>query len=577
MPNSNFQSNSIGPGNTPVLDTSNPLSVQSGQATQAAPLPPTTFDASSLSQSNQGIQFPTNQPSQTTTTNTATNANNSIPTAASIINQGTEQTPAETQNTSLLGKLAGLIGGQSSLATDQAQQENQAGIPGLTKTVNDLNSQIQGLADQSTALSNAAAQGGTIQNNEQNNAQGRGITAAGLAPQNSADLRNNQIQQATIAQQSLTLKSAYFAANNNLTQAKAAADQAAQIAFDGATQQINYQKALIAANAPQMTKEEKAQADTITAQLADRQNQIDQQKTDYTTGIGLINNAMKFNGQNPQAQLAIQQAQKLDPHDPQYLAKVGQLLTQFQQDPVATQQALLNLQATRADIAYKNSETNKNRLASTAAGQDPATVSGWVSSIKSGTAKLSDLTANPALKNAVVIAMAAGGTSQSQILQTTQQSLKDLQAMVDQPAGLNPLGTGFSSAVGVKGLSSFFGLKSTPIAGSPAADFDAKLNQVKNDVILPNLTLLHGLGRVTDREFQALTSAVTALSTNQSQGAFKQSLQEITDQINQKVNDASGGTKTGTLSDGTQVTQNADGSITDAKGNKYDANGNKLK
>lgn len=517
-----------------------------------APTPSTTFDASSLSQTNPNIQFPTNAPSTQTGATTANALNSSIPTAQSIISNETAQTPAEATNTGLLGKLATLIGGQSSLATQQINNENAAGVPNLTKITNDLSTQLMGLNDQSTALQLAAAPGGTIQNQEQQNAQGRGVTAGGLAPITSADLRNNQIQQSTIAAQALTVKSAYYAANNNLTLAKDAADKAAQVAFDADTQKINYVKALIDANAPQMNKEEKAQTDLVQAQLQDRQNQIDQQKTDYTTGIGLINNAMKFNGQSPQAQLAIQAAQKIDPHDPMYLQKVGALLTQYQQDPIATQQALAQLALTKAQTAkiYQDASVS---------GQDPATVSGWVSSIKSGTAKLSDLTGNPALKNAVVTAMAAGGTSQSQILQTTQQSLKDLQAMVDKPAGVNPLGTGFTSAVGVKGLSSFFGLKSAPIAGTPAADFDAKLNQVKNDVILPNLTLLHGLGRVTDREFQALTSAVTALSTNQSQGAFRDSLKEITDQINQTAADT-GSPTAGILKspDGTQQVNASD-------------------
>lgn len=321
-----------------------------------SPQPSTTFDAGALSQPNQNVQFPTNPPNTGTSASNALSFNSTIPSPASIINEETTQTPAGSTNTSLLGKLAGLIGGQSSLATQQGQQEKAAGIPGLTKTVNDLTSQILALNDQSTALSAAAMPGGTIQNTEQNNAQGRGITAGGLAPQTSADLRNNQIQQSIIAQQSLVAKSAYYAANNNLTLAKDAADKAAQIAFDADTQKINYTKALIDANKPQMTKEEKAQADLVTAQLADRTRQLDEQKTDYTTGIGLINNAMKFNGQDPQAQLAIQAAQKVDPKDPQYLQKVGALLTQYQQDPVATQKALADLANTKANTANTYSQ-----------------------------------------------------------------------------------------------------------------------------------------------------------------------------------------------------------------------------
>lgn len=356
--NTNFQPNSIGPGNSPYLNVA------------SAPAPSTTFDASSLSQTNPSIQFPTNSPSVQTGASTANGLNSSIPTPQSIISGETATTPAEATNTGLMSKLATLIGGQSSLATQQIQNENNAGVPNLTKITNDLSTQLMGLNDQATKLQLDAGAGGTIQNQEQQNAQGRGITTGGLAPMTSADLRNNQIQQSAIAAQSLTVKSAYYAANNNLTLAKDAADKAAQVAFDADTQKINYVKALIDANAPQMNKEEKGQTDLVQAQLQDRQNQIEQQKTDYMTGIGLINNAMKFNGQDPQAQLAIQAAQKIDPHDPMYLQKVGALLTPYQQDPVATQQALAQLALTKANTA--NTYANiANTQADTANKQNP--------------------------------------------------------------------------------------------------------------------------------------------------------------------------------------------------------------
>lgn len=165
------------------------------------------------------------------------------------------------------------------------------------------------------------------------------------------------------------------------------------------------------------------------------------------------------------------------------------------------------------------------------AGADP-TVDAWVSNINSGKAKLSDLTGNPTLKNEVSQGLSQSGSSADDLLTTAASSLQDLNDMVTNDQG-------FTSAVGAKGLSSFFGLKSTPIAGTQAANFDAKLNQVKNDVILPNLSLLHGLGRVTDREFQSLTSAITSLGTNLSEDEFKKELGTITDTINQKISEGS--------------------------------------
>lgn len=175
------------------------------------------------------------------------------------------------------------------------------------------------------------------------------------------------------------------------------------------------------------------------------------------------------------------------------------------------------------------------------AGTNPV-VDAWVQNINSGKSKLSDITGNPSLKNMVTEGLASSGGNAGDILTTTSQSLKELNDMVDN-------NNGFTSAVGFKGIQGGFG---HPFAGSSAANFDAKLNQVKNDVILPNLTLLHGLGRVTDREFQALTSAVTSLGTNLSEGAFKEELKNITDRIAEKVKEApTGKNNTQTIPKGT--------------------------
>ncbi len=156
------------------------------------------------------------------------------------------------------------------------------------------------------------------------------------------------------------------------------------------------------------------------------------------------------------------------------------------------------------------------------AGANPA-VDGWVQNIGSGAAKFSDVPA--ALKTAVSNGLAATHGSADDILATTKQSLAELQDMVNNDKG-------FTAAVGAKGISSLFGLKGSPFAGTAAANFDAKLKQVTNDVVLPNLKILHGLGRVTDREFQALQSAVTSLGTNLSESQFKKELEDITNQIN---------------------------------------------
>lgn len=161
------------------------------------------------------------------------------------------------------------------------------------------------------------------------------------------------------------------------------------------------------------------------------------------------------------------------------------------------------------------------------AGTNP-TVDSWVQNINSGRAKLSDITGNPSLKGLVSQGLSQTQGSSNDILTTTKKSLDELNNLVDTNQG-------FSGAVGAKGISSLFGVRGIPLAGTKAANFSAKLNQVKNDVILPNLNLLHGLGRITDREFQALSSAITSLSTDLPEADFKTELANITDSINQKI------------------------------------------
>jgi hypothetical protein len=214
-------------------------------------------------------------------------------------------------------------------------------------------------------------------------------------------------------------------------------------------------------------------------------------------------------------------------------------------DKIKASKSYQDVQAqTAANLAHTKAETAAS-LASAAASRasaaksyadmsnaDISSAQSWVTNIKNGSAKFSDVPKN--LKNAVSTGLAATGNSQKDLLATTATSLKEINDMVTN-------NNGFTSAVGAKGLSSFFGLKKEPIAGTAAADFDAKLAQVKNDVILPNLAILHGLGRVTDREFQSLTSAVTSLSRDTSEAQFKSDLADINKQIDTKLKEANAG------------------------------------
>lgn len=92
------------------------------------------------------------------------------------------------------------------------------------------------------------------------------------------------------------------------------------------------------------------------------------------------------------------------------------------------------------------------------------------------------------------------------------QTLKTLDSLETSP--------GLHEAVG---FSSSF----PTIGGSKAADFEAKLDTFKAQNFLPMVANLRGMGALSDAEGAKLTNAVGALSTKQSEPAFRQSLKEI--------------------------------------------------
>lgn len=346
--NPNYMPGSIGPGNTPTIPT---------QATPATPITPATSGAQPISVTGlQTPQTPIQIPSTpAVNTGAVTNASVPIPTIDSIVNKAVAPTAADNEQSSLLSQIATITGNTKSLATQQDESENAGGIPALNTTLTSLNTQLQGLTDQATKLQNDASVGGTIQNQGELDATGL-RSEQGQAPLTTAALRTNQIQQAAIASQALTVKSAVYAAQGQYSIAKDAADKAAQVAFDASTQQINGLQAQLAALAPTLSKEQAAQAAALQAQLADRATQIQSQQSDFKTGQALAIAAMQNNPTDQAAQYAAQQALKIDPTDPQYLQKVTALVGNYQNDQVKAQ---LDQQLEKAQIGEANANTAK--------------------------------------------------------------------------------------------------------------------------------------------------------------------------------------------------------------------------
>ncbi len=626
-PNANFFQ--PGQGGNPNLANPNP--------TIQAPPVPTTTDASKLG-SNPISLNPAPTPSMNgVSSNTGVPA--PIASAESIINQGVTATPAEQKQQSVLDRIAGLISGNKTKTTLQNDAEQATGVLGAKTAVNDLNTQLEGLNNQATALQNEANY--TIPNQAQLDAIGKGITSAGLQPITASQLRANQIKQGAIATQSLTVKSALYGAQGKLSLAQDAADKAATAQYEQQQQQIDAYKAQLDALAPTLSKEEKAQAAIVQAQLQDRQTQIDNAKEDKKSIIAMATAALTNNPNDPQAQYAAQQALAESNKPQPDLQKALGLIGQYQKDPTAVAQAIATLTNTRANTAKTNADIAKTSAETNAlnnsnpANTPPPDVTSQSILAQTGlpiqtfnylTQGQTALSRMPAAQQAIVKAQATKflndhnldySTFQSQykaqndVLQQNVERAANTKVFAGEVAGSADALMSVIDSKDLQALSNsgFLGIGNHTLSAQNIADL-ALGKQVNNPIAMKYQFQIQAMANDLAGYYAASRGAKTpenadliaagktisnGLNTGSVQ-AFKDSIntneEKVTGVVNKAVENAQKAVwsqfgvtkpeqitagKTGKLSDGTVVTQNADGSITDKQGNKYDQNGNKIK
>lgn len=127
---------------------------------------------------------------------------------------------------------------------------------------------------------------------------------------------------------------------------------------------------------------------------------------------------------------------------------------------------------------------------------------------------------NRSLQRDMVTAKANGGAAASSQATMIDKAL-DTIGQLEKDTGWF---SGQAQAVGFKGpVGTFTG----PLPGTAAADYTAYINQLKSALTLPNLSMMRGLGAMSDREFNTVSSAVTSLSPDMSETAFNQELAKI--------------------------------------------------
>lgn len=295
----------------------------------------------STSTTTQGPVIPvasTNTSSQPfTTSNPPTdNASGTLSNASSIAQQlidgYTAQAKADTASATSEQNdlLSGLKGMYDTLGTKSSvqQQLEQASVDPLKEQLASLNKNLMSTQAQAFQASN---------NSENRQAPMFAITG-----------EQAQIQR-QLAVQTYSQAAAISAVNGELSNAQDYVTKAVAAQFDPIEQRIQYQQQLLQLNQSKMTNAQKEKADAFSAQLQQAQNQVAQQKQDMQTGQALAIAAMKMNPNNPAALYAAQQALKLDPSSPTYIQDVANLVAKYQQDPIATQTAIYQMQKARND------------------------------------------------------------------------------------------------------------------------------------------------------------------------------------------------------------------------------------
>lgn len=177
-------------------------------------------------------------------------------------------------------------------STYRTEQEASQGIPELKKGQSDLSARLKALQNEALAIPLQLQQ----------EAQGRGITAGGLQPHQTAALRNNAIQ-------ALSVNSLLEASNGNLTTALDMVDRAVSQRFDPIKEEIDAttKNLELILNSPQYTLEQKnraqAQLDQQNAKAEALALAKDDQKQIYDLAVKAASS-----GADQAVTLAIQQA-----------------------------------------------------------------------------------------------------------------------------------------------------------------------------------------------------------------------------------------------------------------------------
>jgi len=239
-----------------------------------------------------------------------------------------------------LAKLQSELGGKSADINDAYNQVDQNG-----NSVNTLASKLRQLSAQSQAL---GYQKTIIPSQLQNNAAGTGATDRGLAPIEAGQLRNNMIQQATIAMQAAVINADYQSA-------KGYADQIVDAKYEQRLADIEAKKTNINNIMFNLTDAQKKQADATLQRLNKEQRDYEDLKANEKSISDMV---IQASSQNAPQDLVAKAKEAKSP------SEAAMILGQYAGDYYAVEKIKAEIKKMNAEASKTAAEASRARSSS---------------------------------------------------------------------------------------------------------------------------------------------------------------------------------------------------------------------
>lgn len=239
-------------------------------------------------------------------------------------------TPSETEKTqnTLMSSILESVSKITGRKTAQLQEENNRGIPQMQTQLQDYTNQINALQAEAKAIPLQI----------QNESEGRGRTAAGVAPIQADRLRTNTIRALGLSAVAQTIQ-------GNIALAQSQADRAVELEFGPEEAKLDYLREALKMNGEILSREDQKRVTKMNAALDERSRVLSERKEDKSIILGWAAEAAKNGAPSVLVSQALQAA------NPR--AALG-ILQSFMRDPNEKAMQLLQMDAIRANIRQSN-------------------------------------------------------------------------------------------------------------------------------------------------------------------------------------------------------------------------------